>query len=407
MTAASIASQRGLSRLLDSVRPSGIVDIFERAIRLRAEGRDLIDLSTGEPDFPTPRHVGDAAMRAIGEGRTRYTPVDGTQALKRAVAAKFRRDNDLHYRETEIVVTDGAKPLLATAMRAVLDPGDEVILSIPCWPSHPAMVALAGGAPVRIATGPETGFKIVPATLAAALTERTRLLVLCSPANPTGAVYSRAELEALAAVLRGWPSVRILTDDVYEYIRFTGTDFATIAQLGADMRDRTLTVNAVSKTYAMTGWRIGFGAGPADWIGGIRRILTQTSGGPCSISQAAAVAALEGPQSFLSDWVDHYRSRRDSALARLDGVAGISVRAPDGAFYLMPDVGDLFGVKTAEGRTLQGSGDVAAWFLEHGVVVVPGSVFDADRHVRLSIAASRDSVDAACDRIAAACRRCG
>ncbi len=404
MKSDAIHAQLRLSSLLNCVRASGISDLHELALKRKAEGADILDLTTGEPDFSTPKHICEAAVRAIRCGETRYTAVDGTPELKGAILEKFARDNDLHYAEDGVVVTDGAKPLLAVAIRCVLDPGDEVIFASPCWPSHSAMARFAGGKPALINTDASCGFKISTGALSSALIDRTRIVVLCSPSNPAGSVCTEGELGKLADVLRVWPNVLVLSDDIYEHVRFTTKPFATTAQTGEDIRERTLTVNGVSKAYAMTGWWIGFGVGPPEWVRGIRRVLTQTSGGPCSISQAATVAALEGPQTTVSVWKEHYKRRRDLMVTRLRQNGGVGVHAPDGAFYLMPDVSGLFGKSTSFGQRIQSSADVATCLLEHGVMCIPGAVFNADSHIRMSIAVSDETLEIACDRIEEACR---
>ncbi|MEM7172669.1 MAG: pyridoxal phosphate-dependent aminotransferase [Pseudomonadota bacterium] len=393
-----------LSSLLDRFQPSAIAQIFSHATRLRETGKELWSFSTGEPDFDTPDHIRAAAKRAIDEGDTHYTPTDGRSALKEAVQGKFQRDNDLDYSVEQIVIGMGAKPLLTNAIQAVVDQGDEVILTTPCWPSHVGMTMMAGGQPIRIETGSETGFKMSPEMLEAVITSRTRLVLLCSPSNPTGAVYSAQELEGLAAVFRKHPQIWILTDDLYEHILFDDMSFATIAQVAPDLKDRVLTVNGVSKGYAMTGWRIGYAGGPDPWIRGIQKIFSQTNGGPCSISQAAATEALNGPQDFLRDWAQVYQSRRDLALSYLGDCPGLTCAPPAGAFYLLPNCSSLLGKTTPQGQTLQDSSQLADHLLnDWGIVVVPGAGFDCGPYFRISVATSEEVIKGGLERLVKAC----
>lgn len=394
-----------LAETIAGLKPSPIVEIFDQALRLRAEGRDLIDLSVGEPDFDTPRHIREAGARAIDAGVTRYTATDGTSDLKAAIRRKFSRDNGLQYNPREIVISAGAKPLLAVAMQAVLNPGDEVILTTPCWASHPGMVELCAAVPVLVETGIESGFKLSPDRLAAALTPRTRMLVLCSPSNPTGAVYSAEELAGLAEIVRTRPDILVLSDDLYEHIVFDANRFATLAAVAPDLRDRIFTVNGVSKAYAMTGWRIGYGGGPEWWMDGIRAIFSQSNGGPCSISQAAAAAALDGPQDLLAEWRKIYQDRRDVALALVDEIDGLTALRPEGAFYLMPHCGALIGRRRPDGTRIENSTDLASWFLDRGVVVVPGRGFHCGPYFRMSVAASETTIRKGLHRMAEACDR--
>lgn len=380
-----------LSDLVDALPASPIIGVFNKAFELRQQGADLIDFSVGEPDFDTPTHICEAGIAAIRAGDTRYTPTDGNGAVKAAVIEKFRRDNALEFTAAQVIVCSGAKPLLATAIQAVLNPGDEMILPVPLWASHLGMVQAVGGAPVLVDTA-ESGFKLTPDALERAISPRTRLLMICSPSNPTGAVYSAAELAALAEVLRRHPEVNVISDDLYEHIIFDGAEFATLAAVAPDLRDRILTVNGVSKSYAMTGWRIGFAGGPEWWANGIRSLFSQTNGGPCSISQAATVAALTGPQDFLADWCATYQRRRDIALQGLAGIGGLSTQTPGGAFYLMPHCGALLGRVTPQGTRLDSSSDLAAWFMDHGAVVVPGPGFSCDPFFRMSIATSEANI---------------
>ncbi len=392
-----------LATAIAAIPASPIVEIFDRATQLRAEGRDLVDFSIGEPDFDTPAHIRQAGAEAMENGLTRYTPTDGTATLKDAIRAKFTRDNGLEFSRAEIVVGAGAKPLLATAMQTVINPGEEVILSTPAWASHAGMIQLCGGQPVFVPTGPRDGFKLDAARLQAAITPATRMLLLCSPSNPAGAVYSAEELASLAEVIRRHPNMLVMSDDIYEHIVFDGREFATLASLAPDLGERILTVNGVSKAYAMTGWRIGYAGGPEWWTDGIRAVFSQTNGGPCSISQAAAAAALNGPQDFLADWRETYRRRRDLALEGLSGIAGLEATRPEGAFYIWPNCGGLIGATRPDGRAIESSTDLASWFLEAGVVVVPGAGFHSEPYFRMSVATSQDNIREGIRRMKAAC----
>ena len=394
-----------LNSILDRLQTSPIIEMFGIAEKMRAERLELFDFSIGEPDFDTPEHICNAGKAAIDAGDTRYTAADGSQALKSAIRRKFKRDNDLDYPEDQIVIGNGAKPLLASATQVVVGEGDEVIYSTPSWPSHVGMIHLTGGRPVPLQTGIENAFKITPEQLASAMTPRSRMLLLCSPSNPTGAVYSEAELRALSAVLLEYPRVWVLSDDLYEHIVFRGARFSTIAQAEPRLAQRTLTVNGVSKCYAMTGWRIGYAGGPKPWIDGLRKLFSQVNGGPSSISQAAAVAALDGPQSFLKEWAEVYSRRRDIALAHLDEAPGIRSATPEGAFYVMPNCVGVLGARTPAGKCIESSSDFARYLLEdYHVVVVPGPAFDCDPYLRISIATSDEVINAGIGRIVDACR---
>ena len=390
-----------LSNLIKSVPSSAIIDTFNRAYDLRLNGADLIDLSVGEPNFDTPEHIRLAGIAAINIGDTRYSPSDGTTVLKEAIAQKFERDNGLQFAIKNIVVSAGAKPLLAAAIQTISNPGDEIIIPTPLWASHLGMVQTVGADPVLIDTQ-LSDFKLTAHQLEAHITARTRLLILCSPSNPTGAVYSRTELESLADILRRYPKVMAMSDDLYEHIIFDDQEFWTLAQVAPDLKDRILTVNGVSKAYAMTGWRIGYAGGPDWWINGIRKIFDQVSGGPSSISQAAAVAALNGPQGFLTAALRTYQIRRDYAVEAINSVQGLTVQSPAGAFYLMPHCGPLLGLHTSSGQLIKNSTDLANYFLEYGVVIVPGPGFSCDPFFRISIATSDKILREGLNRIALA-----
>ncbi|MEP6657478.1 MAG: pyridoxal phosphate-dependent aminotransferase [Betaproteobacteria bacterium] len=392
------------SDILGLFNASPIAGIFASVQRLRREGHELLDFSLGEPDFDTPLHIREAGKRAIDRGETRYTPTDGGIDLRESVRRKFQRENGLDYPLAQIIAGMGAKPLLAAAVQAILSPGDEAILSTPCWPSHVGMIELARGRAVKLATGIDAAFKMTAAELDRAIGPKTRLVILCSPSNPTGAVYDQTELRALAEVLLAHPHIAILSDDLYEHILFDGRRFNTIAAVEPRLADRTMTVNGLSKAYAMTGWRIGFAGGPPAWVDAVRQIYSHSSGGLCSVSQAAAIAALEGPKEFLAERSAHYQRRRDVVLEGLAAAPGLRVAKPEGAFYLMPECAGLIGTRRRNGETIGSSDDFARYLLEDWkVVVVPGPGFECDPYFRLSIAASETTLKRGVQLIAQAC----
>jgi aspartate aminotransferase len=377
------------------VRPSPTSAVVALAAELRAQGRDIISLGAGEPDFPTPEHIRMAGIEAIRSGQTRYTPLDGTRELKLAVQRKFERDNSLHYEPEQILVSVGAKHSLYNACQAVLNPGDEAIVPAPYWVSYPDMVRLADGEPVVIDTGIDNGFKVSPAALDAALTGRTRLLFLNSPSNPTGACYSRAELAALGEVLAGYPEVLVLADDIYEHIYWADEPFCSFAKACPDLYDRTITINGASKCYAMTGWRIGYAGGPKAIISAMKTIQSQTTSNPCSISQAATVAALEGDQACVAQMTAAYRSRHDYIVDALNALPGFECRRSDGAFYAFPRVtGALERLGLASDQDL-----VTRFISEADVAMVPGSAFGAPGYIRISFACSIEELQEAVGRM--------
>ena len=393
-----------LSTTLSRVAPSPTMAITARAAEMQAAGRDVIGLSAGEPDFDTPAHIRAAGIRAIEAGRTRYTPADGLPELKRAVCEKFRRDNGLAYTPAQVSIGAGGKQTLYNALMATLDPGDEVIVPAPYWVSYPDMVRLAGGTPVIVPAGSETGFRLTAAALEAAITPRTRWVVVNSPANPTGAGYGWDDLAALTEVLLRHPHVWVLSDDIYEHITYDGFAFCTAAQVAPGLRERTLTCNGVSKAYAMTGWRIGFAAGPEELIEGMRKIQSQSTSNPCTISQWAAVEALTGPQDAIVETNRVFRRRRDRVLDALRAIPGITCATPQGAFYLYPVIDGLIGTTSAAGTPIDSDTAFATALLEEaGVAVVPGAAFGLSPAFRVSYAASDAALDAACARIAAFC----
>ncbi|MCE2481487.1 MAG: pyridoxal phosphate-dependent aminotransferase [Alphaproteobacteria bacterium] len=393
-----------LSQTLNRIKPSPTVAISNRAMELRAEGKDVIGLSVGEPDFDTPVHIREAAKAAIDAGATRYTAVDGTPALKQAICAKFKRENGLDYEPRQISVGTGGKQILFNAFLASLDPGDEVVFAAPYWVSYPDMVLMGGGTPVAVATGIDSGFKMSAADLEAALTPRTKWVVINSPSNPSGGAYTAAELRALTDVIKRHPDVWVMSDDIYEHLVYDGFEFFTPAQLEPELHDRTLTVNGVSKAYAMTGWRIGYGAGPVELIKAMATIQSQSTTNPSSVSQAAAVAALEGPQDFLEGWRESFRSRRDLVVGMLNQARGIRCASPEGAFYVYPSVAGAIGRTTPTGKVIASDTDFAAYLLEaEGVAIVPGAAFGLEPYFRISYAASTETLTEACERIQRAC----
>lgn len=394
-----------LARRLGLVKPSPTMAITAKAASLKAAGEDVIGLGAGEPDFDTPEHVKEAAIRAMRAGETKYTPVDGLPALKRAIARKFERENGLAYGPEQISVGVGAKHVLYNALMASLDPGDEVVVPAPYWVSYPDMVRLAEGTPVIVPTAEEDGFKLRPEALAAALTPRTKWLVFNSPGNPTGAAYGRDEIAALAQVLLDHPHVGVLADDIYEHLVYDDFRFHTIAAVEPALHARTLTINGVSKAYAMTGWRIGFAGGPAALIAAMAKLQSQSTSNPASISQHAAIAALDGPQDSIAARRAVFQERRDLAVRLLNEAEGLTCPTPQGAFYVYPGCAALIGRKTREGAVLESDEDVARYLLEaEGVAVVHGAAFGLEPYFRISYATSTEALAEACARIGRATR---
>jgi aspartate aminotransferase len=371
-----------------------------RVLDLKAKGVDVIGLSAGEPDFDTPDFVKEAAIEAIRSGKTKYTNVDGTAELKAAISAKFKRDNGLDYAPSQISVNVGGKHTLFNALVATIDAGDEVIIPAPYWVSYPDIVAFAGGVPVFIEGPAAQGYKITPAQLEAAITPRTRWVMLNSPSNPTGAAYSATELKALAEVLLRAPHVMVMTDDMYEHVWYADTPFATIVQVCPELYERTLTVNGCSKAYSMTGWRIGFAGGPAWLIKAMAKLQSQSTSNPCSIAQAAATAALNGDQSFLIARNTAFRSRRDLVVSMLNQIEGMHCPTPEGAFYVYPDVSGLIGKSTPSGKRIATDGDLIDYFLDDvQVAAVPGEAFGLSPGFRISYATSEAILTDACTRM--------
>lgn len=394
-----------LSERVKGASVSATVAITEVARRLASEGRTIISLSVGELDFDTPSHIQHAAIRGMIEGHTRYTNVAGMPALKAAIARKFVRDNALEYQPKEIIAATGAKQILFNALLATLDPGDQVIVVAPYWVSYSEMVKIAGGVPVQVTPQETTQFKLTPALLAAAITPNTRWLILNAPCNPSGVLYTADELRALADVVRANPTMMVMADDIYEAIVFEG-EFSSFAQAAPDMRERTLTINGVSKTYAMTGWRLGYAGGPEWLINAMALLQSQSTSNPSSISQVAAQAALDGPQDFLDGWRERLRVRRDLALRILQRAAPVLrvPQAPQGAFYLYVNCAGAIGMTTPTGDTIANDEDMARYLLEFaGVAVVPGAAFGLAPYLRVSYALADDQLERACELIVASC----
>jgi aspartate aminotransferase len=387
-----------LSARVRSLSPSRTIAMNQRARSLRESGVDVVDLTVGEPDFPTPERVREAAKRAIDEGNNFYTPVAGYGDLREAVSAKLRRENGLDYPASRVMVSGGAKHCIANALLALIDPGDEVVIPAPHWVSYTELVKLAGGIPLSLPTAPSEGYKLKPEALEAAMSPRTKALILCSPSNPTGAVYSRAELEALAAVLERRPRAWVLSDEVYEHIDYTGRPHASPAAIPA-LADRTVLVNGVSKSYAMTGWRIGYLAGPAGLVKACIDLQGQMTTNASSIAQRAALAALESGTSLIGGMLAAFRKRRDMVVRAARSLPGFSLAEPEGAFYIFPDVSAHFG-KAWGGKAMKGSDDFAEFLLDEArVAVVPGSAFGEDSSIRISFASSDERLSAAFERI--------
>jgi aspartate aminotransferase len=393
-----------LSQRVQAIKPSPTLAVTARAAQLKAEGRDIIGLGAGEPDFDTPQHIKDAAIDAIRRGFTKYTAVAGTPSLKQAVIAKFKRDNGLDYNARQILVSCGGKQSFFNLVQAVVNPGDEVIIPAPYWVSYPDIVLLASGKPVIVEAGIEQGFKITPQQLAAAITPRTRMVVLNSPSNPTGAVYSREELAALGEVLRAHPQILAASDDMYEHINLDGRPFVNILNACPDLYPRTMVLNGVSKAYAMTGWRIGYAAGPESIITAMENVQSQSTSNPTSISQVAAEAALNGDQNCIAPMLAAFRERHKFVVDGLNQIPGLRCLPSGGAFYAFPDAREAIARLHAKG-VIAGATDIAfsEYLLVHaGVAVVPGSAFGAEGYIRLSFATSMENLRSALERIAKA-----
>ncbi|QYJ01633.1 pyridoxal phosphate-dependent aminotransferase [Thalassovita mediterranea] len=399
-----MATEIALSRAVERVQPSATIAVTTKANEMKRQGIDVIGLGAGEPDFDTPEHVKEAAIKAINDGKTKYTPADGIPELKEAICAKFKRDNDLEYTPAQINVSPGGKAVLYNAFMATLNPGDEVIVPAPYWVSYPEMARLAGGDPVFVQCGPNSNYKLSPEALEQAITPNTKWLVLNSPSNPTGAAYTKEELRALADVLLKHPHVWVMTDDMYEHLVYDDFKYFTIAQVEPKLYDRTLTVNGVSKAYAMTGWRIGYAGGPEKLIATMRKIMSQSTSNPCSISQYASVAALNGDHSFLAERNEVFKSRRDMVVNALNDCEGLSCATPEGAFYVYPSCAGVIGKSSPKGALISSDKDFATALLEEEqVAVVFGEAFGLSPAFRISYATSTEALEEAMKRIKRFC----
>ena len=393
-----------IAKRLSRIKPSPTNVLTGKVAELKAAGRDIIGLGAGEPDFDTPDNIGLAGKQAIDEGQTRYTPVTGTMKLRQAICGKFARENGLDYAPGQIIVSCGGKQVLYNALMATLDARDEVIIPAPYWVSYPDMVLLAEGTPVVVEGREANGFKLTAEDLDAAITPRTKWVMLNSPSNPTGAAYSRDELKALTGVILRHDHVWVMTDDIYEHIVYDGFEFTTAAQVEPGLMDRTLTINGVSKAYAMTGWRLGYGAGPVELIRAMTVVQSQSSTHTSSVSQAAAVEALNGRQDFLQPRNQAFRERRELVVSMLNQTEGVSCRTPEGAFYVYPACGELIGRTAPDGTLIADDSAFCTWLLEsEGVAVVPGVAFGMSPYFRISYAASPEELTNACLRIQRAC----
>jgi len=393
-----------VSRTLERVKPSPTMAITNKAREMKAAGFDVIGLGAGEPDFDTPDNIKQAAIEAIKRGETKYTAVDGIPELKQAIAEKFARENGLDYKPAEITVGSGGKHVLYNALLATLDPGDEVIIPSPYWVSYPDIVLLAGAEPVIVETTLDENFKLTPEALEKAITPKTKWFIFNSPSNPTGAAYTRDEIKALTDVLLRHERVWVLTDDIYEHLVYDGFEFTTPVQVEPKLKERTLTLNGVSKAYSMTGWRIGYAGAPAELIKAIGKLQSQSTSNPCSISQWAALEALRGPQDFLKDWVKSFKERRDLVVSMLNQANGLSCPTPEGAFYVYPSCAGTIGKKTPKGATINNDEEFATLLLqEEGVAVVHGEAFGLSPFFRISYATSMEALEEACRRIQRFC----
>jgi len=392
------------SAALRRIAPSATIAISAKARALKAAGRDIIALSAGEPDFDTPDNIKEAGITAIRAGKTKYTDPDGMPELKAAICAKFKRENGLDYKPSQVHVAPGGKPVIYNALVATLNPGDEVIIPAPYWVSYPDMVLLAGGTPVPVETTAESGFKLTPEALEKVITPKSKWLIINSPSNPSGGAYTRAELRAIADVLLKHPQVWVLTDDMYEHLVFDDFEFTTIAQVEPRLYDRTLTMNGVSKAYAMTGWRIGYAAGPEPLIKAMAKMISQTTSNPSSISQWAALEALNGTQDFIKPNAKLFQERRDLVVSMLNQASGIHCPTPEGAFYVYPSCAGLIGKTAPSGKVIESDEDFAVELLEtEGVAVVHGAAFGLSPFFRISYATSNDVLEDACSRIQRFC----
>lgn len=389
---------------LSLIKPSPTIAVTQKARDLKAEGRDVIGLGAGEPDFDTPGHIIEAAKKALDDGVTRYTAVNGIPELLEAISAKFKRDNELDYATDEIAVGCGGKQIIFNAFMATLDPGDEVIIPAPYWVSYPDIALLFEGKPVFVDCPAEKGFRMSPEDLEAAITPKTKWLILNSPSNPSGAAYSKDDLKALTDVLMKHPHVWVMTDDIYEHVIYDGFEFSTVAQVEPGLMDRTLTLNGMSKAYCMTGWRVGFAGGPKELIKAMTKVQSQSTTHTASVSQAASVAALNGPHDFIAENNKIFQERRDLVVSMLNQAPGLNCPTPEGAFYVYPSCAGTIGKKTPDGTTIETDEDFVTYILEtEGVAAVQGTAFGLSPHFRVSYATATDLLEDACQRIQRAC----
>ena len=395
-----------IAKRMSLIKPSPTMAVTKMAAEMKAAGQDIIGLGAGEPDFDTPDHIKNAAIEAIKNGETKYTAVDGTPALKKAIAKKFYKDNSIKYNIDEIIVSVGGKQVLYNALMSSINPGDEVIIPSPFWVSYPDMVSLAGGVPIIIEGKEKNNFKIQPEDIRDKISTKTKWIIINSPSNPTGSSYSAEELRDIGNLLLEYENIFVMSDDIYEKIIYDDFKFFSLAEVVPELKDRILTVNGVSKAYAMTGWRIGYAGGPKHLITAMSKLQSQSTSNPSSISQAAALAALEGPEEFLLERNERFKTRRDMVVNMLNECNGLSCIKPSGAFYVYPSCSGIIGKSSKEGKLIENSIDFSAYLLESvGVAVVPGSAFGADPFFRISYATSDSILEEACNRIKKACEQ--
>ena len=395
-----------IAERMSLIKPSPTMAVTKMAAEMKAAGQDIIGLGAGEPDFDTPDHIKNAAIEAIKNGETKYTAVDGTPALKKAIAKKFYKDNSIEYNIDEIIVSVGGKQVLYNALMSSINPGDEVIIPSPFWVSYPDMVSLAGGVPIIVEGKEKNNFKIQPEDIRDKISTKTKWIIINSPSNPTGSSYSKEELRDIGNLLLEYENIFVMSDDIYEKIIYDDFKFFSLAEVVPELKDRILTVNGVSKAYAMTGWRIGYAGGPKHLITAMSKLQSQSTSNPSSISQAAALAALEGPEEFLLERNEKFKTRRDMVVKMINECNGLSCIKPSGAFYVYPSCSGIIGKSSKEGKLIENSIDFSAYLLESvGVAVVPGSAFGADPFFRISYATSESILEEACNRIKKACEQ--
>jgi aspartate aminotransferase len=395
-----------IAKRMSLIKPSPTMAVTKMAAEMKAAGQDIIGLGAGEPDFDTPDHIKNAAIEAIKNGETKYTAVDGTPALKKAIAKKFYKDNSIKYNIDEIIVSVGGKQVLYNALMSSINPGDEVIIPSPFWVSYPDMVSLAGGVPIIVEGKEKNNFKIQPEDIRDKISTKTKWIIINSPSNPTGSSYSAEELRDIGNLLLEYENIFVMSDDIYEKIVYDDFKFFSLAEVMPELKDRILTVNGVSKAYAMTGWRIGYAGGPKHLITAMSKLQSQSTSNPSSISQAAALAALEGPEEFLLERNEKFKTRRDMVVKMINECNGLSCIKPSGAFYVYPSCSGIIGKSSKEGKLIENSIDFSAYLLESvGVAVVPGSAFGADPFFRISYATSDSILEEACNRIKKACEQ--